>query len=64
MQQTKKKQGGSVGAYAFEPSTGQLALLNSQSSQGTCPCYVAEDKTEQMGICGKLLFWQSCGIPG
>jgi 6-phosphogluconolactonase len=37
--------GGAVGAYAFEPSTGQLALLNSQSSQGTCPCYVSEDKT-------------------
>jgi 6-phosphogluconolactonase len=37
--------GGAVGAYAFEPATGQLAFLNSQSSQGTCPCYVAEDKT-------------------
>jgi 6-phosphogluconolactonase len=36
---------GAVGAYAFEPSTGQLAFLNSQSSLGTCPCYVAEDKT-------------------
>jgi len=37
--------GGAVGAYAFEPATGQLAYLNSQSSQGTCPCYVALDKT-------------------
>jgi 6-phosphogluconolactonase len=37
--------GGAVGAYAFEPSTGQLAFLNSQSSNGTCPCYVSEDKT-------------------
>jgi 6-phosphogluconolactonase len=37
--------GGAVGAYAFEPTTGKLAFLNSQSSQGTCPCYVAEDKT-------------------
>ncbi len=37
--------GGFVGAYAFEPATGQLAFLNTQSSQGTCPCYVAEDKT-------------------
>jgi 6-phosphogluconolactonase len=36
---------GAVGAYAFEPTTGQLAFLNSQSSQGTCPCYVVEDKT-------------------
>src|SRR5450631_250231 len=37
--------GGAVGAYAFEPATGQLAYLNTQSSQGTCPCYVAVDKT-------------------
>src|SRR5664279_100500 len=37
--------GGAVGAYAFEPATGKLAYLNSQSSQGTCPCYVALDKT-------------------
>ncbi|HSZ33663.1 MAG TPA: lactonase family protein [Puia sp.] len=39
--------GGSVGAYAFEPSTGKLAFLNSQSSRGTCACYVAEDKSEK-----------------
>jgi 6-phosphogluconolactonase len=37
--------GGAVGAYAFEPATGELALLNRQSSQGTCTCYVTEDKT-------------------
>ncbi len=36
---------GAVGAYAFEPSTGQLALLNTQSSHGSGTCYVAEDKT-------------------
>jgi 6-phosphogluconolactonase len=43
----EEQQGGSVGAYAFEPTTGQLALLNSQSSQGSCPCYVSEDKTSK-----------------
>ena len=36
---------GAVSAYAFEPATGQLALLNTQSSHGTCTCYVTEDKT-------------------
>jgi len=41
----EEQQGGSVGAYAFEPTTGQLAFLNAQSSQGSCPCYVSEDKT-------------------
>jgi 6-phosphogluconolactonase len=37
--------GGAVSAYAFEPSTGQLALLNTQSAGGTCTCYVSEDKS-------------------
>ncbi len=41
----EEDQGGSVGAYAFEPTTGRLAFLNAQSSQGSCPCYVSEDKT-------------------
>jgi 6-phosphogluconolactonase len=38
---------GAVGAYAFEPSTGKLAFLNSQSTGGTCPCYVSEDKSSK-----------------
>jgi 6-phosphogluconolactonase len=41
----EEQEGGAVAAYAFEPSTGKLALLNTQSSQGSCPCYVSEDKT-------------------
>jgi len=39
--------GGTVNAYAFEPSGGQLAFLNSQSSQGTCSCYVEEDRSRK-----------------
>ena len=45
MQLMRNEQEGAVGAYAFEPATGQLAYLNAQSSQGTCPCYVTEDKS-------------------
>ena len=41
----EEQQGGAVGAYAFEQATGRLAVLNAQSSQGSCPCYVSEDKT-------------------
>jgi 6-phosphogluconolactonase len=41
----EEQEGGTVGAYAFEPATGQLAYLNTQSSKGICPCYVSEDKT-------------------
>jgi 6-phosphogluconolactonase len=36
---------GSVGSYAFEAATGQLAFLNSQSSAGKATCYVSEDKS-------------------
>jgi len=36
---------GSVGAYAFDPATGRLRLLNIQSSQGKSTCYVSIDKS-------------------
>src|ERR1700722_4680368 len=32
---------GSVSAYAIDPSTGDLTLLNTQSSGGAGPCYVS-----------------------
>ena len=35
------KDSGSVSAYAVEPSSGRLTLLNTQSSQGAGPCYVS-----------------------
>jgi 6-phosphogluconolactonase len=41
---------GSVSAFAINPATGQLKLLNQVSSKGTGPCHVAVDKT------GKWLF--------
>lgn len=41
----EEQKSGEVGAYAFDPATGKLAFLNSQSAMGSCPCYVTEDKT-------------------
>jgi len=38
---------GAVIAYAFERSTGRLAFLNTQSSHGSCTCYITEDRTEK-----------------
>jgi len=35
------KSSGSVSAYAVEPSSGRLTLLNTQSSQGAGPCHVS-----------------------
>jgi len=36
---------GTVSAFAIDPATGQLKLLNSVSSKGSGPCHVAVDKT-------------------
>ncbi len=38
------KKSGAVNAYAIDPKTGDLKLLNQQSSGGSGPCYVTTDK--------------------
>ncbi len=38
------KKAGAVNAYALDPKTGDLKLLNQQSSGGQGPCYVTTDK--------------------
>lgn len=38
------KKGGAVSAFAIDPRTGKLALLNQQPSSGTGPCYIALDR--------------------
>ena len=38
------KKAGAVNAYALDPKTGDLKLLNQQSSGGSGPCYVSLDK--------------------
>ncbi len=40
-----KKKGGFVSAYAIQPKTGQLDLLNQQSSAGPGPCHVSVDRS-------------------
>src|SRR5450432_473370 len=37
---SENEKGGSALSYAFEPSTGQLSFLNSQSAKGTRTCYI------------------------
>jgi 6-phosphogluconolactonase len=44
---SENETGGSVLSYAFESVTGQLSFLNSQSSHGTCTCYIAEDHSSR-----------------
>lgn len=38
---------GDVSSYVFDRGTGQLHLLNIQSSKGSDPCYITEDKTSK-----------------
>lgn len=38
------KKGGAVSAFAIDPQSGKLTLLNQQSSVGVGPCFVAVDK--------------------
>lgn len=39
------KSGGAVSAFAVDPATGRLSLLNRQFSHGTVPCYASLDPT-------------------
>jgi putative heme-binding domain-containing protein len=38
------KKAGAVNAYSIDPRTGDLKLLNQQSSGGSGPCYIATDR--------------------
>ena len=44
LRQKGKKTGGAVSAFAIDPKTGDLTLLNQQSSEGSGPCHVVLDK--------------------
>jgi len=48
----KDGNGGSISAYSFDKSTGQLALINTQSTEGDYPCYVETDKTGKWVFAG------------
>lgn len=38
---------GSVTSYSFEPKIGKIAVINSQPSTGTGPCYISVDKSQK-----------------
>lgn len=44
--------GGAVSAFSFDKQSGNLTLLNTQSSGGNGPCHVAVDKTGKWVIVG------------
>src|SRR5229473_1995878 len=42
--------GGGVSAFAIDPASGMLTLLNRQPSHGAFPCFVAVDATGSMVV--------------
>jgi len=44
------KPGGGVRAFAFDPETGGLSLLNQQASHGAAPCYIALDRAGRHAV--------------
>ena len=60
---SENEKGGSALSYAFEPSTGQLSFLNSQSAKGTCTCYITEDKTGRWVFVANYCSGNLAGFP-
>ena len=44
------KKGGGVSAFAIDPASGKLTLLNQQTSGGAGPCYVATDPSGKVAM--------------
>jgi 6-phosphogluconolactonase len=55
--------GGGVSAYAIDPETGALTLLNQQSSIGTEPCYVTVDLTGRYVLVANYAGGSVCVLP-
>jgi 6-phosphogluconolactonase len=48
----KESGGGKISAYSFDASTGKLSLINTQSTEGDHPCYVAVHPSGKMVVAG------------
>ena len=58
-----KKGTGAVSAFAIDPKTGDLTLLNQQSSEGAGPCYVALDKAGKYALAANYGGGNACALP-
>jgi 6-phosphogluconolactonase len=54
---------GSVNAYAFDPTSGKLTLLNSVNSEGDHPCYVSVDSKKKFVFVGNYSGGNLLSVP-
>jgi len=55
--------GGSVSAFAVDPGTGGLKLLNQQPSNGASPCYISLDRTGKAALVANYMSGNVSELP-
>lgn len=58
-----KKSGGAVSAFAIDQKTGDLTLLNQQSSEGSGPCHVVTDPAGKYAFAANYGGGNACALP-
>jgi 6-phosphogluconolactonase len=59
----KKRGGGAINAFALDQKTGDLTLLNQQSSKGGGPCHVVVDKAGKFVLAANYGGGSACVLP-
>jgi 6-phosphogluconolactonase len=59
----KKTGGGAVSAFAIDQKTGDLTLLNQQSSEGSGPCHVVVNKAGTYALAANYGGGNACALP-
>ncbi|HXF63057.1 MAG TPA: lactonase family protein [Caldilineaceae bacterium] len=54
---------GAVSAFAMDPASGKLALINQQSTQGTSPCHLVVDATRRYVLVANYGSGSVCVLP-
>src|SRR5262249_55062935 len=58
-----KKSSGAVNAFAIDQKTGDLKLLNQQSSEGGGPCHIVVDKAGKYAFAANYGGGNACSLP-
>src|SRR5262249_53964110 len=59
----RKKKAGAVSAFAIDPKTGDLTLLNQESSGGGAPCHLVVDKEGKHVLAANYTGGSVCVLP-